>query len=112
MNNAKVVTMSPQELKQFENMQGDIDQIKRQMVTMGASVDKVYFALMGNEITGKDQSLVGRVGEIEEDMKDLKQKVDNIATEAAKSKVYLMVMWGAIGFAAACIFTIAIQKMF
>jgi hypothetical protein len=100
MYNQKHVTMSPDEKKEFSVMQGDIKQIKGNLTQLATNMDKVYFALMGNEITGKDQSLIGRVEKIEEDIQQLKTRMEEITSEAGKSKIYLNLVWiaaGAIG---------------
>lgn len=104
--------MSPEEKTEFQMMQGDIKQIKGNLTQLSTNMDKVYFALMGNEITGKDQSLIGRVQKIEEDIQELREKMDKIAAEAGKSKIYLSIVWIACGAVAMAILTKVLGLIF
>jgi hypothetical protein len=107
----KMRDMTEQERAQFLNMQTDIVAIRQEMARHGVMLDKLYTALMGNEIA-KDGGLVARILHLEETCESLQEGQIEIKEAAGKSKVYMKIMWGALGFASASLFTYVLALIF
>lgn len=95
--------MTETEKIQFGTMQTDIHAVKLELATMGSGVnemavkvDKLYIALIGSDLT-KDGGLVGRISELEKQNETLENEIQEIKKKAAKSDMYLHIIWGLVG---------------
>lgn len=77
------------------------------MKDMKGKVDKMFYALMGNEIA-KDGGLVGRIEHLEEAFEKLEGVVQKQAERNIKLEVYQRIMWTAIGGVAMAVFSYVI----
>jgi hypothetical protein len=111
LKNGKTWAMTDEEKRQFTHMQTDIESIKISMTSMGNQVDKMYFALMGNEIA-KDGGLVRRIEVLENDVHEIKDQLTGIQADASKSRWHVNVMWGASGAVAMALFSLLLSYLF
>lgn len=103
--------MNDDEKKQFTVMQSDIEQIKLRMTSLGSQMDKMYFALMGNEIA-QDGGLVRRIVDLETDVKEIKEQLIEINADASKNRWHVNVMWGAGGAVIMALFSLFLSYIF
>jgi predicted transcriptional regulator len=111
LKDRKTWAMTDEEKRQFTHMQTDIESIKISMTSMGSQVDKMYLALMGSEIA-KDGGLVGRIEDLENDVREIKDQLTDITAEANKSRWHVHVMWGASGAVAMALFSLMLSYLF
>lgn len=88
----------------------ELQQIRTDMSDMKGKVDEMYFALMGNKI-GKDGGLVGRIEELETTMDEHEKDIQGLKEKNVKMEVYQKIMWTAIGFATASVFSILLSTI-
>ena len=81
----------------------DIEQIQTDMKDMKGKVDKMFYALMGNEIA-KDGGLVARIEHLE-------TSVENLEKASIKLAIYQRIMWTALGATSGIVFTYLVQLL-
>jgi hypothetical protein len=89
----------------------ELQQLRTDMKDMKGKVDKMFYALMGNEIA-KDGGLVGRIEHLETVFEKMEEKVDKLSETNIKMQVYQRIMWTSIGFVAASIFSYVLSLIF
>lgn len=96
---------------------------------MSAKVDKMYYALMGNELS-KDGGLVQRIIELEGDnaklevklnlvkeelenkIEELEKEVEEVKVGKAKSEIYLRIIYGLVGVASTAVIGAIVNYIF
>lgn len=90
--------------------ENELRDMRTDITNMKAKVDKMYYALMGNEI-GKDGGLVGRIEELEVVTEKHDKSIQDLKDTNVKVLVYQKIMWTAIGFAAAALFSVLLSNI-
>lgn len=85
-----------------------MEDLKKEITNINSKVDKMYYALMGSDIT-KDGGLVARVVKGEQKIETLKDEVEEIKKKNAKIEVYQRFIWGAVGSSVTLMFTYVIN---
>jgi hypothetical protein len=80
-----------------------IQLLQTDMKDMKGKVDKMYFALMGNELA-RDGGLVGRIEKVE-------ATVEKLEKAALKFAIHQRIMWSCLGAAAGIVFTYIVQTI-
>lgn len=88
----------------------ELQQMRTDITNMKGKVDKMFYALMGNEI-GKDGGLVGRIEDLETITDEHGKSIQELKEKDIKIEVYQKVMWTSIGFAAAALFEVLISSI-
>ncbi|HEY4207971.1 MAG TPA: hypothetical protein VGM31_14205 [Puia sp.] len=78
---------------------------------MKNKVDKMYYALLGNELT-EDGGLIRRVGESEKEIALLHDRIDQLERKNIKGELYLNWLWGLAGFVLSSGFSALIYHLF
>lgn len=103
--------MNDEEKRQFTTMQNDIEQIKMIVKNQDLKVDKMYYALMGNEIA-KDGGLVGRIQTLEKENEELREELEAFKTDKAKSDLYIKWIWALVSGLVSMVFGYVMTLIF
>lgn len=76
---------------------------------MKLQVDKMYTALIGNEIT-QDGGLVGQIKNIDHRQNKLDERMGKMEKTIIKMAVYIKLFWASIGSTATAVFSLIIKK--
>lgn len=92
-------------LKQdMQRMQNDLHDVK-------GKVDKMYHALMGNELL-EDGGIIGRIKALEVKQKQFEKDLEEEKNKNIKLDIYQKLLWGAAGVTATGIIGYIIQVIF
>lgn len=85
-------------------MQNDLKDVREK-------VDKMFYALMGNDLTN-DGGLIKRIIELEEENLKLRKEMQDMRLDATKAGLYIKIIWGMAGALGASILALALKTMF
>lgn len=88
-----------------------MESIEIELKKITAKVDKMYFALLGNELT-RDGGLVGRINKLEEVTNKLDEDIEALTKKNLVMQVYQRIMWAAIGGTVGLVFSYVVQLFF
>lgn len=88
--------MTPEEKTQMSGMQNDIKEIKEQFSDMREKVDKMYYALIGNELA-QDGGLVQRIKDNEIEVVKMQKQIDALVKRHDRNALYLKIIWTMVG---------------
>lgn len=95
----------------MENVQQQLNKFDKRQSEMQEKVDKMYFALMGNELA-RDGGLVGRIEELEETDKNILKELQELKGKNIGFEIYQKIMWSMVGGVVALVFSYVVNLMF
>ena len=88
--------MNNQEPKNMEQFKEEMKQVHKDLKEMTGKVDKMFYALMGNELA-KDGGLVGRIEKLEKRIDNNELDIESIQKKNVGFEIYQKIMWTALG---------------
>lgn len=96
----------------MENLNNaEMHQLQTDMRDMKGKVDKMFYALMGNEIA-KDGGLVKRIERLEEAFEKQEETLEALSEKNSKIEIYQKILWTSLGFVAASVFGYVLSLIF
>jgi hypothetical protein len=87
-----------------------MEDIKEEIQNINKKVDKMYYALMGSEIT-KDGGLIARIVKSETSIDILKDEIELLKNRNTKFEVYQRIMWSSLGGVVSMVFAYVINLL-
>ena len=87
-----------------------MEDIKEEIQNINKKVDKMYYALMGSDIT-KDGGLVARIVKSETRIDILEDEIETLKNRNTKFEVYQKIMWGSLGGVVSMVFAYVINLL-
>jgi outer membrane murein-binding lipoprotein Lpp len=88
-----------------------MDGLEKDMRDLSSKMGNLYIAILGSDIT-KDGGMVGRIIQLEAQVKTLESKVEEMETAKVKTELYVKIMWGMVGAFASGIFLYVLNLIF
>lgn len=88
----------------------ELSQLKNEFKGMKAKFDEIYYALVGNKIGG-DGGIVQRVRDAENELEELRIKIEHIERNSSKNETYVKILWAAGGIISGAVLGFIIQQI-
>lgn len=88
--------MTPEEKQQFQLMQQDIVQVKRDVAEIGQKVDKLLMYVVGDE-NSRETSMLSRIRELEKDKLEDRKLIQELKDNQTISTTKVKIMWAMVG---------------
>jgi len=81
-----------------ETVKREIEQFNTKLSEMNAKFDRVYYALVGNDLA-QDGGIIGRVVVLEKEIEIANEQIEKLKADAAKNAQQVKILWSVGGAA-------------